>query len=54
MLTEITDKELKGRNMIITSLHSFMENRSCQSNLISFFGKDMYFIGLRAYTLTVL
>lgn len=31
------DKELKGRNIINISQHGFMENRSCQSNQISFF-----------------
>lgn len=54
MLIEIIDKDLKGRKVINASLNSFMENRSCQTNLISFFGKSMYFISLRAYTLTVL
>lgn len=46
------NKKLKGRKVINASLHSFVENRSCQINLTSFFGKDIYFISLRAYTLT--
>lgn len=54
MQIEIIDKELKGRQVINVSLHSLMENRSCQTNFILFFGKDTYFISLRAYTLTVL
>lgn len=54
MLIKIIDKDLKGRKVINACLNSFMENRSCQKNLISFFGKSMYFISLRAYTLTVL
>lgn len=53
MLTEIIDKELKGRKVTNASLHGFLENRSCQTNLISFFGKDMYVISLSVYTLTV-
>lgn len=30
------DKELKERNIINISQHGFMENRACQTNLISF------------------
>jgi len=52
--TEFTDKELKDRKIINTSQCGFMENRSCQTNLISFFGKYISFLSLRAYILTVL
>lgn len=46
--TEFIDKESKGREIINASQHGFMENRSQQTNLISFFVKYVSFLSLRA------
>jgi len=37
LIYDSIDKELKDRNIINISQHGFMENRSCQTNMISFF-----------------
>lgn len=36
LIQDSINKEIKGRNIINVSQHSFMQNRTCQTELISF------------------
>lgn len=42
--SDVIDKELKPRSVINASQNGFMENRSCQRNVISFFDEITHLV----------